>query len=319
MAWGDAFKSAWNKASSGVRSAAGAIATGAKKAAGWVKDKAVSAANWTKNKTKETYNWAKNKAKQGYNWIKDKARKFGKMVKNAYLAVKKKFGELKAWATKQICKAKNKLKNCWNKATKADQGKSAGYVKSAVTGKVKGTVTNLLDSSYRKELKTALTRKTARGKLAALGNIVDPRQLSPHPTSHVKKLFDGRKVLGKNFKEASQRLLKQSAKKTSQSALKNAAKSFAPKQLGLSAIVEFGAKVYEKGGDLTKIKKKDLIEVAYGVGTGATAGAIGAALGTFIPIPFVGTALGFLVGVGVGMAIDHFIKSETIEFLDCIT
>ena len=37
-----------------------------------------------------------------------------------------------------------------------------------------------------------------------------------------------------------------------------------------------------------------------GMGSAAAGGAIGAAVGTLIPIPFVGTALGFLAGLGIG-------------------
>lgn len=114
MAWGDAFKSAWNKATDVARGAAGAIATGAKKVKNWVVEKASQASDWIKAKAKETTVWVKKKsdavkkwavkkATEAGIWIKNKAFQTAQTVKKAYKTVKKTFGNIVAGAVKATC------------------------------------------------------------------------------------------------------------------------------------------------------------------------------------------------------------------------
>jgi gas vesicle protein len=95
MAWGDAFKSAWNKATDTARNAAAALATGAKKVKGWAKEKYTDAKNWTKKKATETADWVKKKTDEVKEWAKktasdvwDATKSIANKVKNAYQAAK---------------------------------------------------------------------------------------------------------------------------------------------------------------------------------------------------------------------------------------
>ena len=118
MAWGDAFKSAWNKATDVACSAAAALATGAKKVKKWVIEKAkqakktaITAIDWTKKKADEVKKWAVKKAADIADTVKDKVIKTHQAVKKIYNAVKKTFTTLIAGIVKTGCAAKQAVVN----------------------------------------------------------------------------------------------------------------------------------------------------------------------------------------------------------------
>lgn len=198
------------------------------------------------------------------------------------------------------------------------------FQESASTNAQKAAVKEVLDSTQRKAWVDALKKESGRGKAAAIGNVLDPRKVpGSNKGASVSSLFDGRKSLWDNFSQGTKRL-SQELSDDAVGAVKKAVKenlddALKIKALGLSAIIETGFKLHEKGWDLSKIEKKDVIEIGYGVGTGVAYGAVGAAVGTLIPVPVVGTAVGFLVGTAVGMAVDHLIKDGTVGLLDCLS
>ncbi|MEA3642483.1 MAG: hypothetical protein VBE63_21430 [Lamprobacter sp.] len=228
-------------------------------------------------------------------------------------------------ACRAVTRVAKHATDCFGKAIRAQRGAKPTEVADAVrSGSVKSAVKEVIDPERVKGYAAAAGRKTGRGRASALANMLDDRAPPAIPGRQAKKLFDGRRSLRNSFLDATKRLKKElgkdgmgaAAKKAAAKSLRDGVK---PRALGLSAIIEVGAKVYEKGFDWSKYEKKDLIDVGYGVGSGVAYGALGAAVGTLIPVPIVGTAVGFLVGTAVGMVVDNLIKDGTVEFLDCLT
>jgi hypothetical protein len=133
MAWGDAFKSAWNKATDAARNVAGALATGAKKVIGRVKKKAaqisksakkkaIEATDWAKKKSDQVIQWTRKKASEVGEWIKDKSIQTAKTVKRAYRTVKKIFNNAIVATTKATC---NLIQKGLDGAEKENQEKDA--------------------------------------------------------------------------------------------------------------------------------------------------------------------------------------------------
>ncbi len=86
MSWGDAFKSAWKKATKAARQKAAALAVDAKKtciiylknkaletAENWGEKKKQEAIEWANKKTAEVAEWSKQKTTQSVDWLEDKA------------------------------------------------------------------------------------------------------------------------------------------------------------------------------------------------------------------------------------------------------
>jgi hypothetical protein len=117
MAWGDAFKSAWNKATDAARNVAGALATGAKKVKGWAKEKASDVADWAKEK----YAVAKKKATETADWVKKKTDEVTEWAKKKATQVadwgKEKYAEAKQWTKETATKAWEATKKGVSKLT----------------------------------------------------------------------------------------------------------------------------------------------------------------------------------------------------------
>lgn len=75
------------------------------------------------------------------------------------------------------------------------------------------------------------------------------------------------------------------------------------------ATVDASMKVYNNfNNDNISLSRKisdSVVDVGVTAGSIWAAGAIGAGVGSAIPIPGVGTAVGFVAGVGIGLVVDH--------------
>lgn len=314
------FHRAWDNATAKAKSACAKLAVkSAKTAAGWASEKAKQLAEGASRVADNLVNESANH------------------IKNIGVAIGQSFtGGPKGLVCVPclIKDAKNKLGNCWGKATDSkkkppDDQRGVGTQYASKVGEstlkeiINTSIKSASSSAGRKEVANIFAAKTFKGKASRILNVIDNRQVLKAGRNTLSNLFDGRRSLKNTFFDGAERLYKQGVKKGTKSAGKTFAKefagNFAPKQLGISAAIEFGSKIIEKKGDLSKLTKKDGIEVVYGAGTGAVYGAAGAAIGTLIPVPIVGTVVGFFAGVAIGMLVDHFFKSGTIDFLDCMT
>lgn len=317
MAFGDRFRQAWDSASSAAQAAAAQLAAGAGRAAEFVSKQAAKVGSVAESVAKKSWSAAK---------------AAGKAVAKTFVNVAKSACTIACRAVTQVAKHAT---DCFGKAIRAQRDAKPSNLQDSVQSATVKSIAKeaialtpkvgpVIAPERAMDYASALSRKTRRGRVSALANMLDDRAPPAIPGGQAKKLFDGRRSLRNSFLDATQRLKKElgtdgmgvAAKKAAAKSLRDGVKL---KALGLSAIIEVGAKVYEKGFDWSKYEKKDLIDVGYGVGSGVAYGAVGAAVGTLIPVPIVGTAVGFLVGTAVGMVVDNLIKAGTVEFLDCLT